>query len=84
MLYQTVVVQGSITPKSLGVARAKAPQITSETKEAAKTCSIITDKHIIFSGYIKGKSQTISRQEKRATTSKREKGKSPRKTKASQ
>lgn len=84
MPYQTVIVQGSVTPKSLEVARAKAPQITSETKEAAKTCSIITDKHIIYSGYIKGKSQPTSRQENSATTSKREKGKSPGKTKASQ
>lgn len=73
MPYQTVV-KGGVTPKSLGLARAKAPQITSETKKAAKTCSIITDKHIIYSGYIEGKSQTTSRQ-KRAT-SKREKGKS--------
>lgn len=70
------VVQGGVTPKSLGLARAKAPQITSETKEAAKTCSVITDKHIIYSGFTGGKPQTTSRQEKRGTTSKREKGKS--------
>lgn len=78
MPYQTVVVQGGGTPKSLGLARAKAPQITSETKQAAKTCSVITDKHIIYSGYTGGKPQTTSRQEKRGTTSEREKGKSTR------
>lgn len=39
------------TPNYLGLARAKAPQITSETKEAAKTCRVITDKHLIYSGY---------------------------------
>lgn len=76
------VVQGGVTPKSLGLARAKAPQITSETKEAAKTCSVITDKHIIYSGYTGGKPQTTSRQQKRGTTSKREKGKSTRRDKS--
>lgn len=39
------------TPNCLGLARDRAPQITSETKEAAKTCRVITDKHLIYSGY---------------------------------
>lgn len=71
------IVQGG-TPMSPELARAKAPQITSETKEAAKTCRVIADKHIIYSGYAGGKPQTTSRQERRGTTSQREKGKSTR------
>lgn len=75
------------TPNCLGLARAKAPQITSETKEAAKTCRVITDKHLIYSGYTRrgsGKPQTTSRQERRETTSQREKGNPPEEVKASQ
>lgn len=41
-------------------------------------CRVITDKHIIYSGYAGGKPQTASRQERRETTSQREKGKSTR------
>lgn len=64
-------------PKNLGLARAKSLQITTETKEAAKTCRIIADKHIIYSGYAGGKPQTTSRQERRKI-GQRERGKSTR------